>query len=178
MLLVSPAKADLTGSTLSWQYYAYGVPYTSATSSGTFTVSGGIGGTFSDGTITYFNIIATGTSIAFDYSVDTWHGSPAWAPSVLTLAPTIYNGIAINMVSGPAFTSVGIDPATNMAGFSTSNISFTGNQIQVDWQNLRFSPRTIVKLDVNSSPVPVPASLLLFGPGLVGLAAIRRKFKK
>ena len=30
----------------------------------------------------------------------------------------------------------------------------------------------------NASPVPVPATLLLFGPGLVGLAAIRRRFKK
>ncbi len=29
-----------------------------------------------------------------------------------------------------------------------------------------------------STPVPVPGALLLFGPGLVGLAAIRRRFKK
>lgn len=29
-----------------------------------------------------------------------------------------------------------------------------------------------------SSPVPIPGALLLFGPGLAGLAAIRRRFKK
>jgi hypothetical protein len=28
------------------------------------------------------------------------------------------------------------------------------------------------------SPVPLPGALLLFGPGLVGLAAVRRRFKK
>ena len=29
-----------------------------------------------------------------------------------------------------------------------------------------------------SAPVPLPGALLLFGPGLVGLAAVRRRFKK
>ena len=31
-------------------------------------------------------------------------------------------------------------------------------------------------LDV--TPVPIPSALLLFGPGLIGLAAVRRRFKK
>jgi hypothetical protein len=30
----------------------------------------------------------------------------------------------------------------------------------------------------NATPVPLPSALLLFGPGLVGLAGIRRRFKK
>ena len=31
---------------------------------------------------------------------------------------------------------------------------------------------------LSSSPVPIPGALLLFGPGLLGLAAVRRRFKK
>ena len=32
--------------------------------------------------------------------------------------------------------------------------------------------------DVSVNPVPAPASMLLFAPGLVGLAGVRRRFKK
>jgi len=33
-------------------------------------------------------------------------------------------------------------------------------------------------LTVGAAPVPIPGALLLFGPGLAGIAAIRRRFKK
>ena len=35
-----------------------------------------------------------------------------------------------------------------------------------------------VVMTVTESPVPLPAGILLFGPGLVGLAAVRRRLKK
>jgi hypothetical protein len=37
---------------------------------------------------------------------------------------------------------------------------------------------TMAAFQVTASSVPIPGALLLFGPGLVGLAAVRRKFKK
>ena len=135
------------GSTLSWQYYAYGGAYTT---SGTFVDNGGVGGTFIGSSITYFTISADNSSITFNYSVD--NGTSPWSSSQLSLAPTIHNGIAIDIDSGPSVTSVTIDPSTNMAGFNASRISFTGSQIQVDWENLPFNPSTIVKLDLNSKP--------------------------
>jgi hypothetical protein len=36
----------------------------------------------------------------------------------------------------------------------------------------------IDNVSVNAAPVPIPGALLLFGPGLAGLAAVRRRFKK
>ncbi len=157
LTLAVPARANLLGSTLSWQYYAYGGPYiyTGGQTGGTFVDNGGIGGTFVGGTTSlYFNIIADDTSITFDYSIVTGPTPRSWTSSPLSLAPTIYNGIAINMVSGPAFSSVTIDPASNMVGFDASRFSFTGTQIQVDWQNLSFTPSTIVKLDIQTVPEP------------------------
>ena len=174
-MLSVPAHADLLGSTLSWQYYAYGgaYSYSGGQTSGTFVDNGGVGGEFIGGAGPhYFNIIADGSSITFDYSVDSV-GASTWSPSSLSLGPTIYNGIAIDMVSGPAFSSVTIDAATNMAGFDSSRISFTGNEIQVDWQNLNFDSSTIVKLDVNS--VPEPSAYALLACALAALLVCKRR---
>jgi hypothetical protein len=148
------AKANLVGDQLDWGYYAYGGSYYGV--GGNFSVSGSgfttVSGTFTDiENSTYFNIVANPSSVTFDYSPDNKsNGTVNWSPSALSLPPTIHNGIAINLISGSPVRSVTVDPATNMPGFSSSNISFSGNQIQVDWQNLPFNSSTKVKLDVNT----------------------------
>ena len=136
--------------TYSWQYHAFGEPYTfrGGETSGTFAATGGVVGTFIGGTSSlYFNIIADATSITFDYFINSGTGA-AWSLSELSLPPTIYNGIAFDLASGHPITSVTIDPATNMVGFDASRISFTSSQIQVDWQDLPFDTSTIVMLNI------------------------------
>ena len=162
-----PAHAAFIGSQLHWDYYAYGGLYQTGN---TWTVAGS-GGTF----LTYFTMWADATSITFDYS--TGAGGGSWSTSALSLAPKIANGIAINLVSGGPFTSVSIDGATNMVGFSASRISFTGSQIQVDWQNLPFDQRTIVKLNVNATggQMPEPAQTSTVALSLAALAFWQRK---
>jgi len=175
-IIPAAAPAQLAGASMSWQYYAYGGPYSGGTSSGSFVVTPGILGTFAipSSGIVYFDIYADNTSITFDYSRTSAPGT--WSGSSLSLAPTIYNGIGLNVNAGPTLTSVTIDPSTNMAGFNASDLSFTGNQIEVNWANLSWDSNTIVKLDVNSVPEPFTIALCAGGLGLA--IARRRKAKK
>ncbi len=171
------AEAGLMGTTLDWQYYAYGGPYSfsGGTSNGSFTVTGGVGGTFIGNTGPYyFDIIATDTQIIFDYSI----ASPStWSSSVQSLSSgglSIYNGILMtsNLVS---ITGVSIDPSTNMSGFSLSNVTWNSGNIAIDWMGLSFDGNTRVVLNVNSpSAVPEPSTILLLGSGFIGFAAMRR----
>lgn len=147
-LTIGASAGGWRGANLQWQYYAYGGAYDGGGSPTECKLRKNNCGSF----FTYFNIVGDRKSITFDYS-PSGSGS-TWAASDLSLPPTIYNGIAINVLSTGTITSVKIDPATNMAGFDTSRISFTAKQIQVDWQNLTFDSSTIVKLDVKFVKTP------------------------
>lgn len=183
-LTAVPADAGLIGSDLGWQYYGGGGAYNPSTpgsqTSGSFTDTGtGVGGTFIEpvnGDLeTVFNIDATDTTITFDYSVDTATGP--WSGSPLSLSPTIYDGIAINLLSAGSFPGVSIDPATNMTDFGSSNISFTADQIQVDWSDLAFDTSTVVELDISyseTSAIPEPATYSLMVLSLLGTALAAR----
>jgi hypothetical protein len=85
----------------------------------------------------------------------------------------------------PAFSSVSINSATNLSGFSQSNITFDENSIYVNWRGLSANPSTILSLDVGratpilnapvptlqNSVVPEPASLAIFSMTGIGVAA-------
>lgn len=177
-LMPVAANADLIGSTLSWQYYGGGSPYNPATggsvTSGTFVAGGGVDGTFIDpGPEDVFNILTTGTTITFDFSPDT--AASPFSSSPLSLSPTIYNGIAINLLSAGSFSDVTIDPSTNMAGFLPGDVSFTGDQIQVNWADLGFTTATIVTLDVTVGNTPEPGTFGLVFACLLAAAALRAR---
>jgi hypothetical protein len=135
-------------SKLQWQYYAYGEAVDAGGSPNTCAVKRAKCGHF----YRYFKIVADPSSITFDYSID--RKPRTWSSSSISLPPTVYNGLAVNLLSRGTITSVSIDPATNMVGFDGTHLSFTAKQIQVDWVNLGFSPSTVVKLDVTVRKSP------------------------
>lgn len=170
------AASGLLDSSLSWQYYAGGQAYNStdptAVTFGTFV--DGVGGTFAEpGPNDFFSIYDTETTITFDYS-SYYSTDGLWIQSPLSLPPTIYNGIAIDLLSTGTFATVTIDAATNMAGFDASDLSFTGNEIQVNWAGLSFDTSTVLTLDVTMLPEPRTWSLVDL-PLLVTCLIARRR---
>jgi len=85
-------------------------------------------------------------------------------PSTVTYAvyDSSHNLLESNMFSGAANGYYGFQEGTaDIKYFEVSSSFFALDDLQF-----------------KASAVPLPASLLLFGPGLAGLAAIRRRFKK
>jgi cobalamin biosynthesis protein CbiG len=60
-----------------------------------------------------------------------------------------------------------------MAGFTSSNVSFTSDQISINWPGLSFTTSTVVELDVGTTSVPEPAVIVsLLGMGLLGASSV------
>ena len=98
---------------------------------------------------------------------------------------TTFNGYHLLEVgaSPSAITGVTVDPATNMAGFNSSRISFSTSGIYLNLQGLSITPTGNVTLDITTTPAPVPEAsttvslglLLALGMGGIIVAARRKK---
>ena len=89
-------------------------------------------------------------------------------------APSDFNGFVFTDYSNSPITSVTIDPSTTMPGFTLDNVSWTSSQITVNWRGLNLDGS--VTLDINGgSSIPEPATWLLLGSSLIGLAAWRKR---
>jgi hypothetical protein len=90
-----------------------------------------------------------------------------------------FNGFSVNDVTAPGrITGVTIDPLTNLAGFTQSDIVLQGTTLLVNFQSLTSLPTTYVQLDLTTtSTVPEPASITVLTAGLAGIAFLLRRKK-
>jgi hypothetical protein len=85
---------------------------------------------------------------------------------------TAFSGFRLHDALGaiPAFTTVTLNAATNMAGLTNARVTFDADNIYVNLQGLSYNELTIVSIDVGSNEVgavPLPGGLAIWG----GIAA-------
>jgi hypothetical protein len=153
------ASADgMTGDILFAQYYYPSLSQPAYSSSADLTVPETVDNFDAGG---FFDLSAAANSITATFISGGQFGAAT------------FNGIVITDTTASRFTSVTVDPATNMAGFTSSNVSFTSDQISINWPGLSFTTSTVVELDVGTTSVPEPAVIVsLLGMGLLGASSV------
>lgn len=181
---VGRAQASLLGSTATFQYYAFGGPFTYPGSQSTFTVDGttqvhfGMDQKFIG---TYFEATVKGNEIEYDYMRDIL---PYWGVSAVSYnngGIVITNGALFSFKGAPEITAVTLNPtSTVVPGLSAANVMFNNSQIGITWPGLTFHNGDKIILDVSTAPVPEADTyaMMLAGLGLLGFAARRRKRKE
>ncbi|HMU31741.1 MAG TPA: VPLPA-CTERM sorting domain-containing protein [Nitrospira sp.] len=78
----------------------------------------------------------------------------------------------------PSIRQALIDRTVTTLGLSDSDVTFSGNTLQVNVESLPFNTSTFARINLTveggPSPVPVPAAAWLFGSGLAALVALKR----
>jgi hypothetical protein len=103
-------------------------------------------------------------------------GSPVSFPKVGS-----FNGYELTETGNSPVTITGVtlDPATNVSGVSSSNVSFDGTHVWLNMLGITTNDGQVVVLNVTSGSTAVPesgtGSLVLAGCGLIGFVVMMRK---
>lgn len=115
------------------------------------------------------NLLVDFTDNMLSITFGTILGNPTWNAAS-------FNGVIFTAASSLGINSVLVDASTTMAGFDNLRVSYTDDQILLNWQGLSYIDGTTVKINFTSaSTVPEPGTLALLGLGIIGLAWGRRK---
>jgi hypothetical protein len=89
-----------------------------------------------------------------------------------------FNGFVITDLTSSKITGASIDPATNVPGFDSADLSFTSNSVATNVAGLSApsaSDQIVVDVSFAGTPAPEPTSFALLGASLFGIAAVRRR---
>lgn len=165
----TPARASLIGVELTPSYRIPDLAsvYIGATwDTSPFTVGAGLEtiGRL-DGDVTQLNVDFDADSLVIRISNQLQ--SPTWNAAT-------FNGVVFTAAVPLGLASATVDAGlTTMPGFDDSRVTFTGNEIRLNWQGLSSANGLVVAVDFTFGQVPEPGTLALLGMVVAGLGAAR-----
>ena len=119
--------------------------------------------------------------IVADVEVDIDENSITWdfinTGGFTTFPSANFNGHVLTDINNsiPSITNVSIDTTATSFLLDTSRIFFNENQVFFNVEGLSIDQGSLVKVNVEFSPVPLPASIWFLVSGVLGLFQIRKK---
>jgi hypothetical protein len=159
-----PAEAGLLGSTIRAE-----ARYPTATTPlpGTvftpnpFVVGAGVEATASDDIGDFYTVDFSDTGLVITFLDFGW------------IFPEVFNGVAFSVETGSGFGSI---LASSTSGGQSITAELVAGELRLNLQNQEFAAGDTITLRFGEpAAVPAPAALGLFGLGLAGLVAVRRR---